>query len=425
LRTTTLGWLPRGGDEEAYRVLTRRIPETKRTPSAMLARSGSACVIGLDGIRLVAAARWEKMKPSIYQRIETILRQKLGPSDFFIQIDEISYLVTIPAAEPEEAQVCCLRVAYELHTDLLGPCSIAQLQIAAAVAKDDNTLEVIPIVAPQILTLAERAGLDELISTSKPGDERKPALRRQLSKSAHHDVTHLFIPIWDARAEAIIAYRCEVSTAEPPADSHTPSGKARAALKLALAALDISVAALEASIARGERFLIHVRVSFETLTSPVARMEFVSACRDLSHELRPYLVFEIADLPVGVPQSRLNELVTTVRAFGRGVTAEVALRNPTLAMYQGIGLQAMGLNLSAPQDSLTKTEIERLGLSARRLGLIAFLSEVPTPALVAFARNCGVRWMSGPAIAKPVLEPGPIIRLYTDEIYRGAHKATA
>jgi hypothetical protein len=166
-------------------------------------------------------------------------------------------------------------------------------------------------------------------------------------------------------------------------------------------------------------------VPFETLTSPIARMEFVSACRGLSHDLRPYLVFEIADLPVGVPQSRLNELVTTIRAFGRGVTAEVALRNPTLAMYQGIGLHAIGLNLSAPQDSLTKIEIERLGLSARRLGLLAFLSDVPTPALVAFARDAGVQWMSGPAIARPVMEPGPMIRLYTDEILQVPHKARA
>lgn len=402
-----------------------RDPETKRTSSALLARSGSSCIISLEAVKRVAAARWEKMRPSIYQRIEAILRQKLGPSDFFIQIDETSYLVTIPSVEPEEAQVCCLRVAYELHTGLLGPCTIAQLQIATAVAKDDNTLDVVPIVAPQILTLAERAGLDELLSASKPDDGRRSGAARVQAKSPHHGVAHYFVPVWDARAEAISAYRCVVTATEPPPDSATPIVRARAALKLALAALDISVTALEVAIARGERFLVHARVSFETLTSPVARMEFVSACRDLSHELRPYLVFEIADLPVGVPQSRLNELVTTVRAFGRGVTAEVALRNPTLSMYQGIGLQAIGLNLSAPQDSLTKTEIERLGLSARRLGLIAFLSEIPTPALVAFARDCGVRWMSGPAIAKPMPEPGSVIRLCTDEVLRTACKATA
>jgi hypothetical protein len=105
-------------------VQSKSTPEVKRTSSAMLARGGSSCFIGLGAIKRVAAARWEKVRPSIHQRLETILRQKLGPSDFFIQIDEVSYLVTIPGIEPEEAQVCCLRVAYELHTDLLGPCTI-------------------------------------------------------------------------------------------------------------------------------------------------------------------------------------------------------------------------------------------------------------------------------------------------------------
>jgi hypothetical protein len=154
-------------------------------------------------------------------------------------------------------------------------------------------------------------------------------------------------------------------------------------------------------------------------------MEFVGACRSLSHELRPYLVFEIADLPIGVPQSRLNELVTTVRAFGRGVTAEVALRNPTLAMYQGIGLHAIGLNLSAPTDSLTRVEIDRLANAARRLGLISFLSDVPSTSLVAFARDCGVQWMSGPAVAASVAKPGPMVRLYTEEVLRRPRTAIA
>ena len=221
-------------------------PEVKRTSSAMLARGGSSCVIGLGAIKRVAAARWEKMRPSIHQRLETILRQKLGPSDFFIQIDEISYLVTIPAVEPEEAQVCCLRVAYELHTGLLGQCTIGQMQIANAFGVDDSTLEVTPIVAPKILTLAERAGLEELISTSLPEWDRKPVSRSPSpAKAAIEDLVHRFIPIWDARAEAIGAYRCIVDPAEPGTEPATPNGKARAALRLALATLNLSVAALE------------------------------------------------------------------------------------------------------------------------------------------------------------------------------------
>ncbi|HVV64677.1 MAG TPA: hypothetical protein VHC42_04360, partial [Rhizomicrobium sp.] len=236
--------------------------------------------------------------------------------------------------------------------------------------------------------------------------------------SSQCELVHRFVPIWDARAEAISAYRCIVEPIEPEADVKTPADRARAALRVALEALDRSVAALEKGASRSERFLIHLKVSFETLTSPVARMEFVSACRGLSHELRPYLVFEIGELPVGVPQSRLNELVTTIKAFGRGVTAEAALRNPTLTMYQGIGLQAIGLNLARQQDSLTRIEIERLAASAKRFGMLAFLSEIPNAALVEFARGQGVQWLSGPAIAKALPEPGPMFRLSSESILR-------
>jgi hypothetical protein len=392
--------------------------ELKITASAMLARGGPSCVIGLEEIRRVAGPRWDKMRESIYSRIEAILRQKLGPSDFFIQIDDVSYLVTIPAVEPEEAQICCLRVAHELHTGLLGPCSIGQLRIAVATAASDTALALSPIVAPQILTLAERAGIDELVGGAPNGAARTRRAALAAAPSSQCELVHRFVPIWDARAEAISAYRCIVEPIEPEADVKTPADRARAALRVALEALDRSVAALETGASRSERFLIHLKVSFETLTSPVARMEFVSACRGLSHELRPYLVFEIGELPVGVPQSRLNELVTTIKAFGRGVTAEAALRNPTLTMYQGIGLQAIGLNLARQQDSLTRIEIERLAASAKRFGMLAFLSEIPNAALVEFARGQGVQWLSGPAIAKALPEPGPMFRLSSESILR-------
>jgi hypothetical protein len=123
------------------------------------------------------------------------------------------------------------------------------MQIANAFGVDDNTLEVTPIVAPKILTLAERAGLDELVSSRLPEQGRKP-VSRSLSpaEAPGEDLVHRFIPIWDARAEAIGAYRCIVDPAEPGTEPATPNGKARAALKLALATLNISVAALEGAL---------------------------------------------------------------------------------------------------------------------------------------------------------------------------------
>jgi hypothetical protein len=396
-------------------------PELKRTASARLARGGASCVIGLGAIRRAAGERWDKMRPTVHPRLEDILSRKLGPSDYFVRLDEDSYLVTMPAVEPEEAQVCCLRVAHELHVGLIGACTIAQLQIANATATDDDTLELTSIVAPQLLTLAERACLDELVGARDAG--RRFSVRLPIAKTENDGLVRSFIPIWDARADATSAYRCVVNL--PAGDPATLTPNARTVLKIALVALESSVAALQAGHARGERFVLHLRVPFQTLAYAASRMEFVSACRGLSHELRSSLFFEIAELPIGVPQSRLGDLVATMRPFGRGVTAEVALRSPTLAIYQGIGLHAIGLDLSAPQDSLTLTEIERLGASARRLGLLAYLNEVPSGALVAFARDAGIRWMSGPAIAGAMDKPRPMNRLYTNQIFRRARKAIA
>jgi hypothetical protein len=394
------------------RVLVTTAPETKQTTSAMLARAGAATVIRLDLIRQRAAARWPKTREAIYQRLEAILRQKLSPQDFFIRIEETSYLITIPGTDPEDAQVCCLRVAYELHTSLLGPCTIADLHIAHAVDAGNGTLMLTPIVAPQILRLAERADIPELLATADSAmrlqqHERVAPADRKL---------HAFVPVWDSRAEVIAAYRCVVEADEDESEHLTPSAKARAALSVALTGLGLSVAALDARFSRGERVLVHLRVPYEALTSPLARMEFVSACRGLSQQLRPFLVFEIVDLPPGVPQSRLQDLVTTVRPFGRAICAELPLRSRAFSAYHGLGLQAVGIDIAGLGDAEAKGEIDRLASATRRHNLLAFIGGVTSKPVLAVALGAGVTWLSGPAIAAGLEEPGPMIRLYTDEI---------
>jgi hypothetical protein len=403
-------------------VLVTTAPELKQTTSAMLARAGAATLIGLDLIRQRAGARWPKMRETIYQRMETILRQKLGAQDFFIRIEEVSYLVTIPATEPEDAQVCCLRVAYELHTSLLGPCTIDDLRISRAVDAGNGTLMVTPIVAPQILRLAERADIPALVAT---GTEAARTEARRRDATAADRKLHAFVPVWDSRAEAITAYRCIVEADEDESALLTPSAKARAALSLALTGLGLSVAVLDARLARGERFLVHLRVPYEALTSPLARMEFVSACRGLSQQLRPLLVFEIVDLPAGVPQSRLQDLVTTVRPFGRAVSAELPLRYRGFSAYHGLGLQAIGLDLAGLSDVEAKGEIDRLAAGTRGHNLPAFLSGIATRPVLAAALAAGVPWLSGPAVAAGLEEPGPMIRLYTDELLGRTRAAQA
>jgi hypothetical protein len=377
-----------------------------RTPSARLARgSGSTSIIGLNAIRREAGERWEMMREPIMAKLEALLRQRLSPEDFFVPVGETSYLVVMPHATQEDGQICCLRIAYELHTGLLGPCSLDHLNIAQADAPSDDVLEMQPLGRDELVLLAKKAELDLLPLRSANAYDGSPGC------AAPSRVELGFLPVWDAQYQVIRAYDCLPSGIRCPKEEQTPALLAREMAHASLTVLRLTVETLERHLARGERFLLNMPVSYEMLSAPVARMEFVSACRELPCTLRPYLAFEIGNLPVGVPQSRLLDLVSAIRCFCGMVFAKVPSRMTNFAAFRNVGLKALGIGLRGIAPSDYGFEIDKIATEAKRLGISAYIDGVPNAQVIRYALDYGIQWMSGPAIAAAVGEPGPLKRL--------------
>jgi hypothetical protein len=403
--------------------------EHRRTPSARLAQGGgTTTIINLKAIRREAGTRWDKLRDTIYARLEALLRLRLAPTDFFLPIDEVSYLVSMPKTNAEDAQVCCLRIAYELHSSLLGPCSISQLQIAKAFTVGDDLLEVTPVALHRLIQLAERAGiLDLLVAKSRSGTSTAfaPCISRTVAQAVTVNPRYQFQPVWDVQKEVIWAYGCEQLSPPPTLTPDTPSVRAGEAMRQSQATLYRAAVSLEEHLTRGERFLLNVPISYETLSAPIARMEFISACRQLPCELRPYLVFEISNMPVGVPHSRLIDMVGTLKPFSRGVMAQVPVHAPQQSAYEGSGLIGLGFSLPAVPTAFPALDTERLCAVTKRLGISTFLYNVVTPDVLQWAIKSGVHWLSGPIISAPLDEPRPMSRLSKETVLQNVLAAPA
>src|SRR5258706_14475007 len=103
-------------------------PDLKAAASPELLKRGCVHVIGLEALRDKAGPLWEKIRAGIHSRLETILRQRLGPADFFVSLDDVFYLVTMPTANTEDAQVAWLGAPYALYTRYFRPCRLAIVQ---------------------------------------------------------------------------------------------------------------------------------------------------------------------------------------------------------------------------------------------------------------------------------------------------------
>jgi len=180
-------------------------PELKVVASPVLLERGCVNVIALDEIKTEAGVRWEKLRSSVSAHLESLLRQKLGSSDFFVPLDDTAYLVSMPEASAEASQIFCLRIAHELHTSMLGHCELRHLRLARAVRLDDDEIQTTEIAGPELVRLAVKAGLD-CISESERLAARRAAPRIAAPKA--QGLSHRYVPFWDAQREAITTWRC-------------------------------------------------------------------------------------------------------------------------------------------------------------------------------------------------------------------------
>jgi len=320
-------------------------------------------------------------------------------------VGDVSYLVVMPAAAPEDGLISCLHIAYELHNGLFGSCPVDRLNIAEATAVADDVLQMQALNRSELIQLAALAGLD-----FRAGAELRNAL------TAPCRIGLRFQPVWDTQLQVIRAYRCLPKGLKRPPAGLPPAQLAREMLEASLAVLRLTVATLERHMARQERFPLNMPLSFEMLSAPVARMEFVVACRQLPCILRPYLGFTLIDLPPGVPQSRLSDLIGAIRSFGGMIAARLPLRLSGYEAFRNTGIKALGAGLDGVPPAQHGAVIERLAAETKKLGLPAFLEDVPDMQAVRFAMERGVQWLSGAAIAAVMDDPGPLQRLSVAEL---------
>ncbi len=393
-------------------------PELKVVASPTLLERGCVNVITLDEIKAEAGPRWEKLRGSVSAHLESLLRQKLGSSDFFVQLDDTAFLVSMPEAAAEASQIFCLRIAHELHTSMLGHCELKHLRLSKAVRLDDDEIQTAEIAGPALVGLALSAGLD-CISESERLAARRAAPRAAAPKGP--EFSHRYVPLWDAQREAITTWRCV--TDPVPGATAAASADFKVELGATLSRIRHVAHALSEHMKVGGRFLVCAPVSYDTLTSPAGRMEIVSACRALSAALRPYLIFEIGDLPYGVPQSRLSDLVCILKPFARAVSAILPPRTTNFGDYQSAGLHAIGVSL--PGAGETENEVHKLCLAAKRLHMLSFVLDAATPDAVRLARGHGANLISSPLIGGPAASPSSVKRLLARDVVPAAQATGA
>lgn len=420
--------------------MLNKSPILAAAASPALLAKGCVNVIEFESLKEEAGPRWSRIREGVCARLETMLRSKLGPNDLFVPLGENGYLVTMPTTDPEDVSAICTRVAFDLHTSFLGQCTLDQVMVDTVVMDDQDSLLLRRLPLEKIAILAQKAGIPaSVISAGLGGKVQASSVGPLLSpvqkagrgapktfytaptEEPPPRVENHFVPIWQVPTAAVTTYVCEPRTIfvlgrpQPvPLAQLSPEER----VQVDLMALQAGIAQLTRSWSQGTRFLLGALLSFDTIGTPAGRMEVLSICRELSQVYRSYLTFVIYDVPPGVAQTRLANMITTLRPFGRGVLATINPTSRAYPAYQGIGLRGVGFNLRefTPQAPFCQNDAEQLAQFGRRSNLTSFLWEVRDKNVLKYAQDANIQNLSGPAVAAACAEPKGMLRLTWSEV---------
>lgn len=417
--------------------------------------AGSVHVINLDDVRALVGDQWAQLADQVDSTAQHILRRRLTADDMFLRFDGPLFLIVFEHLDESVARTKCAMIAAEIERSLVGwrP-EFKAAQVTAAVARVDaadvaverldvgnelrsaiSRLAIAPAsdqtAVPQTAETGGKtsgAGADPWIVEAQGQAEPKPlpALSEWYYENFDFEVsgvTFVYWPMWHVRRNAIGTFHC--TAALPVVGGKAIVGNILESASPGLIAmvdamtLDRVARDIEALLAKGHKALLSLPVHFETLANRKLCREFINVCRRLSDPARQHLMFELSDLPDGVPIARLMELLASIRPFCRAVNLRTRLRTPRLDGLEHGHLYAVGIAMS--HEEIDEAEaifhLNRFVAMTGKLGLRSYVHGMRSRSLVVGALGADFDFVGGMGVASNLDHPQSAYRFETADVY--------
>lgn len=421
-----------------------------RSGDRIALRAGKVQVLGMAPLKERLGPKWNRLSDLVHKLFETAIRRVQGPSDHFIAVDELSYLVTFRDLSFEETNLACTAIAREacqmLFGDQIGEVTVRSL-VAAILAPKGFDLNP---SARAIDSVLEARGTETIVAQSVhtgssgpvvfPSEKVRPAAATSFAEieRAHAALEALGVrlglfPVWELRkASASSVFLV------PFVDS---GGQRVATGRRALEGLsdekvtEIEISLLQAAFAYASR--VHqegrlcatgIGVSYATLSMFHSRIRFVTALQKKKTSPSSPLLLKIEQIPDGAPIARIAELVAMFRFPNVRVTVEFQHLNAMPDLDIRIGAAGLGGSLPATVDpEFAERMMTRLAHRVAGQKAFAFIDRLDTPRLLADAQANGIRFGTGAALSSrhlSGLEPLPTFPLLLTDMRQFPYPVT-
>jgi hypothetical protein len=318
---------------------------------------------------------------------------------------------------------------------LLGEGTTDGVAVAAAVATADGKIffrELPPLEAmlsslpsfstswPQHEQSRQSKPSAPVIERIKPQRPPKPENLETVAVAAESHGELGWEPIWDTRHQRIPLYRAR-HLRRTAVDGATDGTEEAADACDDVLVRDLVLDELARSTAQSRLIVLGLPVRFLTIASFSRRRDYLAMlAAKTSPEMRKFLVIFLSKVPIGVPGSRLMELIAALRPFCRELIIETALHTPDLGALASSKVYAVGADLSAVADAeeLLMAQMDQFARHAAKARVAnCCLAGVKTMSAAVAAIGAGFRYIGGPVIGDSGQGVNKVQVLTLDELY--------
>ncbi len=377
--------------------------------------AGRVHLIGLEKIKSMLGSDWERLKDKAHRIVRTILEERLSPRDVFTLYEDLSYLVVFADLKCDAAHLKCSLIAREICVRLLGSGAAARLiDVGALAAKEDGKIHFKDV--PSIDVLAGR-----LAEVSAPVVVEDGPEAMSLA-----DVRVIFRPLWLAQGEVISTFlgipvaERKYGVYENSYDVLYDPQDARAIFELDAHVLRCVARELRRLASERKNALVSAPVHFQTMACVKRRVAYIELCGRLVGDHCDHMLYELMELPEGVPQARIVELVSALRPYGRAVMAKFDLDHDNFDAYRAAGLHAVGADIYSERgdEAELMARMDRFAELASRNRLKTYIHGVRTSSVMTAAIASGFNYIDGYALTSVADEPVGVYSLALEDSYR-------
>jgi len=382
------------------------------TREASTVQAGRVSIIGLDQVKDRLGDKWHRLADRAARIVRNTIERHLAPGDIFSSFQETNYVIVFAKLGAEAARVKCILIADEVMKALFGEEGGDLITIDTDVVGLDR----FGFDAKAADTGADELDFEEVPDAPPPPPPAPLHRRRDMMDR----IRFTFRPMWDKSHDVLSTYLCV------PVDQyrdmeielgHDPEAMAR----LDEAQQQHVLRELARIESEGDRLLITLPVHYETLALSSQRRRYQQALQDgLTPQAARLLVIEIADVPEGVPQSRVVQLVSPLKPVCRAMVARLKIEATDFTALRGSGVSAVGCSLTGItlSEPTIMQHMNRFNREAEKASLPTYIHGVRTVSLATAAVGAGFRYLDGPGVAKLVERPERVVGFNLMDVYR-------